>query len=148
MQGAEEPVAAAVAREHPAGAVGAVSPGREAYDEDRWLIRAEARHRRAPIGLIGVRGTLRDRHVLPPGNEAWASAARADRLVELPGRRCRASLPPDTGGGGCGHSHTGPCHIGPEGGAVITMAVFPTLDQHDAKISRRPSNSQHTRGDE
>jgi hypothetical protein len=134
MQGSEEPVAAAVAREHPAGAVGAVGPGREADDEDRWLIRAEARHRRAPVGLIGVRSTLRDCNVLAPHDEAWAGAALADRLVELTGRRCRASPPPDADSGGCGH-----CHIEPEGGAFITMAVFPTRVQRRAQKGRRPA---------
>jgi hypothetical protein len=43
----------------------------------------------------------------------------------------REPVSPDASGGGGMH-----CHIEPEGGAVITLAVFPTRDHRRAKKGR------------
>ena len=59
MHRAEQPVAAAVAREDPAGAVGAVGGGRQPEHDDPGGGIAEAGHRPAPVVVVAERGALR-----------------------------------------------------------------------------------------
>jgi hypothetical protein len=54
VEGAEEPVAAAVAGEHAASAVGTVGGGRKAEDYEARFRIAEARHGPAPVFVFTV----------------------------------------------------------------------------------------------
>ena len=58
QQRGEDPVAAAVAGEHPAGAVAPVRGRRQPDDGDPRVGRAEAGHRPAPVVLVAERGPL------------------------------------------------------------------------------------------
>src|SRR5581483_7931946 len=78
VQRAEEPVAGALAGEHPPGAVAAVGGGRQPDDDDRCTRIAETGHGPAPVLLVCIRGALVDRHLLAPRPEPRAGAACDD----------------------------------------------------------------------
>ena len=80
-----EPVAAAVAGEHPAGAVRAVRRGRQTDDQDLRRRIAEARHRSSPIGLVGEGAAPLQRDLLAPGNQPRAGSALAHPARRSPG---------------------------------------------------------------
>ncbi len=81
VQRGVEPVAAAVAGEHPSRAVRAVRGRGEPHDEDPRVRVAEAGYRTAPVGLVGERGALDLRDLLAPGDQPGTAPALAD----LPG---------------------------------------------------------------
>jgi hypothetical protein len=83
MQGREEPVAAAIAGEHPPGAIGAVRRRCEPHNEDLRLRVAKPGDGPTPVLLIAVRRPALARDVFAPGNEARAGAALDDLGVEL-----------------------------------------------------------------
>ncbi len=78
-----EPVAGAVAGEHPPGAVGAVGRRRQPEHQDASVGVAEAGNATAPVGPVAIRGPPFARHLLPPGHEPWATAAGGDLVGEL-----------------------------------------------------------------
>ena len=80
MHRAEQQVAAAVAGEHPAGAVRAVGGRRQPEHDDPGRRVAEARHRPAPVDVVAERGALGASDLLAPLDEARAGAA-ADDLI-------------------------------------------------------------------
>src|SRR5450759_2932033 len=86
VHGTPEEVAGGIAREDPAGPVGAVRAGGQADEEDPRLLVAEAGDRAAPVGLVAVAGDLRAGLTLAPLHEARARPALADHGVE--GRDC------------------------------------------------------------
>lgn len=76
VHGGVEPVAGAVAGEHPAGAVGAMCSGSEADDREAGIRVAEARHRARPVTLA-LEAPRRCRCALPaPLDQPWAATAR------------------------------------------------------------------------
>ena len=68
--GREQPVARAIAGEHPTGAVGAVSRRRQPDDQDAGLRIAEAGHREAPVVLRAERSPLVPGDLLAPVDQA------------------------------------------------------------------------------
>ena len=78
MHRAEQPVAAAVAGEHPAGAVGTVGGRRQTEHDDAGGRVAEARHRATPVVVVAERGALVAGHLLAPLDEARAGPAADD----------------------------------------------------------------------
>ncbi len=100
VEGGEQPVARAVPGEDAPGAVAAVRRGGEAEDVDPRRGVAEARHRPAPVLLLGVGGALLARDPLAPLDEARAGAARDDPRLQLLERVSRhrgagGGTPPD-----------------------------------------------------
>src|SRR4029453_3333267 len=98
----EEPVAAAVTGEDPAGAVASVRRRRQSDDGDAGVGRAEPRDRPAPVVLVAERGALAPRPLLPPRDQARAGVAAGDARIE---RREVGRGPggtDDAGGGGGG----------------------------------------------
>ena len=80
MHRAEQELTAAVAREHPAGAVRAVGGRRQAEDDDAGRRVAEPRHRTAPVDVVAERGALGSSDLLAPFDEPRAGPA-ADDLI-------------------------------------------------------------------
>ena len=78
MHGAEQELAAAVAREHTPGAVRAVGGRGEAEHDDARGRVAEPRHRPPPVDVIAERGALGSSHLLAPLDEARAGPAIDD----------------------------------------------------------------------
>ena len=96
-QRGEDPVAAAVAGEHPAGPVAAVRGRRQPDDGDPGVGRAEAGHRAPPVVLVAERGPLDPRDLLPPRHQPRAGAAAGDPGVqdgEVAARRAAAAHHP------------------------------------------------------
>ena len=113
VQRAVEPVARAVAGEHPPGPVGAVGRRGQADQDDPGVRVAEAGHRAAPVLLVAEGRPLLERHLLPPRHEPRAGPAADDLLAQL-GQRPRPHVPdPRQGapaqtvasGSGAGPSH-------------------------------------------
>ncbi len=75
MHRPEQPVAAAVAGEHPAGPVGAVRGRGQPEHDDPGVGVAEARDRLAPVRLVPVGGPLLDGHLLTPCPKPRAGGA-------------------------------------------------------------------------
>ena len=80
MHRAEQELAAAVAREHPAGAVRAVRCRGQAEDDDTGGRVAEPRHRATPVDVVAERGALGSSHLLAPLDEARAGPAADDLM--------------------------------------------------------------------
>jgi hypothetical protein len=82
MHGGKEEIAGTVARKHSAGAVGPVSRGGEADDEQPGLGRSEVGNGFAPLDLVAERGAffLGDRPAIFP--QPRAALALDDRLLE------------------------------------------------------------------
>src|SRR5437764_767175 len=72
-----EPVAAAVAGEHPSGAVRAVGGRGEADDQNAGVRVTEGRDGPAPVALVGEGAAPLGRHLLAPGDEPRAGPADA-----------------------------------------------------------------------
>src|SRR5207237_811665 len=82
VEGGVEEVAAAVAGEHAAGAVGAVRGGGQSDDQQARTRIAEARHGTAPIRPIAKAAHLDARHFLAPRHQPRTSAALDDLAME------------------------------------------------------------------
>ncbi len=94
MQGGVDPVAAAVAGEHPARAIGSVRGGGEPDDEDVRMRVTEAGARPAPVRLGGEGCPLSfTRHALPPSDQPRAGTAHRHPGIEL-GGICRGGRQP------------------------------------------------------
>ena len=78
MERRVEPVAGAVAGEHPPGAVGAVGGGGEADDQDPRGRIAEAADRPRPVVLAAEAARRIGRLGLAPGDQPRAAAAGVD----------------------------------------------------------------------
>jgi len=70
VQRAVEPVAAAVAGEHPSRAIGPVRAGGKTQDEQSRSRIPETRHTTTPVIVVPECGTLFDRHALSPLDES------------------------------------------------------------------------------
>ena len=125
----EQPVARAIAGEHAPGPVAAVGRRREADDEDLRGRVAEARHRAAPVVLVGVGRPLLGRHLLPPGHQPRAGPARHD----LGGDGCERIHDPTVG---WPFDHGTPNHPAPPGHARALRPPRP--DVHDRAGPPRP----------
>ena len=79
-----EPVAAAVAGEHPPGAIGAVR-GRRQPDDERCAGQSSPKpgDRPTPVLLVGEGAPLLDRHLLAPRDQAWTGPAHRAPRREL-----------------------------------------------------------------
>jgi hypothetical protein len=75
MEGGVEPIAGAVAGEHPSGSVGAVRCGREADDREGCGRVAEAGDRSSPVVLATVATGRGLRLGLAPLDKPWAASA-------------------------------------------------------------------------
>lgn len=89
MHGTKQPIAAAIAGEHAACAIGAMSCGRQPEHDDRRSVVAESRHRPAPVLLVAERGTLGGGDLFPPAHEPWTRTA-CDDVVEDVGENFHA----------------------------------------------------------
>ena len=76
MHRPEQPIARAIAGEHPPGAVGAVGRRRQAEHQDPRLRIAEAGDRPTPVHLVAERRPLLDGDLLAPRDQPRAQATR------------------------------------------------------------------------
>ena len=83
VQRGEQPVAGAVAGEHPACAIGSMGGRRQAEHVDAGRRIAEAGSRASPVLLVAERRALLARDLLAPLHEARAAAAVDDPPLEL-----------------------------------------------------------------
>ena len=88
VQGGEQPVARPVAGEHATGAVPPVGGRRQPDDQQAGGRVAEAGDRTSPVVLVGEGGPLVPRHLLPPRDQPWATAARHDLGRQRGERAC------------------------------------------------------------
>jgi len=82
VKDAVEDIAGAVAREHAAGAVGAVGSGGQAEDKDAGVGIAEGGNGASPVGLVAVGAALEFRNFRSVRAEAGAAATVYDFLLE------------------------------------------------------------------
>ena len=101
MHRSVEPLARAVAGEHPTGAVGAVRCGREADDDDVRARVAEPGHGPAPVVVVAERRSLLRGDLLAPRDQSWAGPTRddlcrhgRDRVHQGQGRLTRSAHEP------------------------------------------------------
>ena len=151
-----EPVAGAVAGEHPAGAVGAVGGGGEADDQDPRLRVAEAADRARPVVLAAEALRRVGGLGLAPGDQARAFEA----VVDLGGERRQPAARPDSRSYGStadswhrtesrGAARRSPCLLiaailaGCGGGGSSTTAVGDGDDRADSRAVRRRGDPRH-----
>ena len=95
MHRAEQELAAAVAREHTAGAVRAVGGRRQAEHDDAGGRVAEPGHRPPPVVVVAERGALGPSDLLAPFDEARAGPAADDFVGDRECSRVRVMIHED-----------------------------------------------------
>src|SRR5690606_3467170 len=93
---------------------------RQPDDGERGVRRAEARDRSAPVVLVAEGGSLGARDLFAPRDEARASAARGDQLVQV--------VDGSRGGGG---------FVGASHGGLAALPLVPDVLGGDAAASSR-----------
>lgn len=83
IEGGVQPLAAAVAREHPAGPIRAVCRGRQTNDEAICIRVAEVGYGSPPVGVVAKLRPLLLRHPLAPRDKPGTEAALEERPIQL-----------------------------------------------------------------
>src|SRR5512135_30374 len=89
---AVKPIAAAVAGEHPSGAIAAMGRWREADDQHASVWIAKARQRLCPVALAGITSRRVLSRTFTPAHQARASPAAGDPAVQFVERAHRIVL--------------------------------------------------------